>query len=141
MRAIADVAGVHARLVGRLASVLDEAGRRPLRTISADVANRLLSVTVDEALPATSETHRLGDEARHARAMSNATATTQPVMRPRTRREAVDCVIDVAKLHALPLDAFVARQLDITPSAAQDLLRQARCDGLLPQSVRARRRA
>lgn len=140
VRGIAQASGVDARVVGRLN--VDPATCAPkggILTLDAGYAARLLAVDLSSA-EAGETVRRSATRAAARRRPSRPALIGEPV-RPRTRREAVDCAIEVAKLHALPLDAFVARQLDVTVAAAQDLLRQARCDGLLPQTFRARGRA
>lgn len=148
VRGIARAAEVDARFVGRL--TVPTANARPkgaVYSLDADRAARLLAVTVEAANAADELTQVERDAAarkRESAARSNARKReSQPVealVRPRTRREAVDCVVDLAKIHALPLDHFVARQLDVTLGAAQDLLREARRDGLVPAITRAKGR-
>lgn len=142
VRGIARAADVDARFVGRL--TVPTASARPkgaVYALDADRATRLLAVTVESANEADGLTQIERDMAARKRASATRTAPESPVTpRPRSRREAVDCVVDLAKIHALPLDHFVARQLDITLGAAQDLLREARRDGLVPAITRAKGR-
>lgn len=141
VRGVAGASGVDSRVVGRL--LVDPstcAAKGGILAIDATRGERLLEVTLTSAGEAEAALRSAGrppERPRRPRVGEALIGVPEPV-RPRSRREAVDCAVDVAKLHTLPLDAFVARQLDVTLPEAQDLLRQARRDGLLPASVRPR---
>lgn len=142
VRGVAAASGVDSRTVGRL--IVDPttcAAKGGILALDAQRAERLLEVSLTAAeegeAAQLAATRRPPPKPRRARHAPELIGTPEPV-RPRSRHELVDCAVDVAKLHSLPLDAFVARQLDVTLPEAQDLLRQARRDGLLPSSVRPR---
>lgn len=141
IRGIGAAAEVDARFVGRImAPTATAKPKGAVYSLDAERAERLLAVTVESANRSDGMTQVQRDAAARKRAGAIRTDTPPSALRPRTRREAVDCVVDLAKIHALPLDHFVARQLDVTLGAAQDLLREARRDGLVPAITRAKGR-
>ncbi len=149
-RGIAEASKEDARTIGRLAiDPTDAAKSGAILRFDATRAARILAVSLSDAEAGEALRRRPGRPTPPRRQMVRSAPVVEPApvveligvpepVRPRSRREAVDCAVDVAKLHTLPLDAFVARQLDVTLPEAQDLLRQARRDGLLPASVRPR---